>query len=59
MVQRITALSIVGQHKFNATLSNSLGIIGYWSGDFRAFAVIDQQADHRRVSRGMGVGGLR
>ncbi|KAF8480409.1 NCS cytosine-purine permease, partial [Russula ochroleuca] len=28
----IAVLSIVGQHKFNATLSNFLGIIGYWAG---------------------------
>ncbi|KAI9510189.1 permease for cytosine/purines, uracil, thiamine, allantoin-domain-containing protein [Russula earlei] len=28
----IILLSIVGQHKFYATLSNFLGIIGYWAG---------------------------
>jgi purine-cytosine permease-like protein len=32
-VQSIAVLSIVGQHKFYATLSNLLGIIGYWAGD--------------------------
>jgi purine-cytosine permease-like protein len=31
-------LSIVGQHKFYATLSNFLGIIGYWAGDFPSFS---------------------
>ena len=31
---RITVLSIVGQHKLYATLSDFLGIIGYWAGDF-------------------------
>ena len=36
MVQSITVLAIVGQHKFNATLSNFLGIIGYYAGNFRA-----------------------
>jgi len=30
----IMALSIVGQHKFYATLSNFLGIMGYWAGCF-------------------------
>jgi hypothetical protein len=34
IAHRIAVLSIVGQHKFNATLSNFLGIIGYWAGDF-------------------------
>jgi len=28
----VVLLSIVGQHKFYATLSNFLGIIGYWTG---------------------------
>jgi purine-cytosine permease-like protein len=35
-------LSIVGQHKFYATLSNFLGIMGYWAGNFRNFAVINR-----------------
>jgi purine-cytosine permease-like protein len=35
-------LSIVGQHKFYTALSNFLGIIGYWAGNSRPFAVIDQ-----------------
>jgi hypothetical protein len=39
-------LAIVGQHKFYATLSDFLGIIGYWAGDFRAFAMTDQQSYH-------------
>ena len=52
-------LSIVGQHKFYSTLSNFLGIIGYWIGYFRAFAVIDQRTDRWLVSRGMGVCDLR
>ncbi len=33
IAERITVLSIVGQHKFYATLSDFLGIIGYWAGD--------------------------
>jgi purine-cytosine permease-like protein len=36
------ALSIVGQHKFYATLSDFLGIMGYWAGNFRDFAVINR-----------------
>jgi hypothetical protein len=48
-------LSIMGQHKFYATLSNFLGIIGYWTGDFRAFAIVNQQVDHLHVSSGVGV----
>jgi hypothetical protein len=48
-------LSIMGQHKFYAALSNFLGIIGYWTGDFRASAVVNQQTDHLRVSSGVGV----
>ena len=39
-------LSIVGQHKLYATLSNFLGIIGYWAGDFPSLAVNDQWTDH-------------
>jgi hypothetical protein len=34
-------LSIVGQHKFYITLSYLLGIVGYWAGNFRDFAVIN------------------
>ena len=39
-------LSIVGQHKFNATLSNFLGIIGYWAGDFDfcSFVVVSRRS---------------
>ena len=48
-------LSIAGQHKVNANLSDFLGIIGYWTGKFRAFAVIEQRTDHWHVSRAMGV----
>ena len=44
----------MGQHKFYATLSNFLGIIGYWTGNFRAFAAVVQQADHFRISSGVG-----
>lgn len=40
------ALSIVGQNKFYATLSDFLGIMGYWAGNFRDFAVINQQTYH-------------
>ncbi len=39
-------LSIMGQHKFYATLSNFLGIIGYWTGGYRPFAVTGQQTDY-------------
>ena len=39
IVQRITVLSIAGQHKLYAAFSDFLGIIGYWTGDFQAFAV--------------------
>ncbi len=39
-------LAIVGQHQFYATLSNFLGIMGYWTGDFRDFAVVNQQTYH-------------
>ena len=28
----------MGQHKFYTTLTDFLGIIGYWAGDFRPFA---------------------
>lgn len=48
----------MGQHKFYATLSNFLGIIGYWTGDFRAFTVVNQQADPLCVSSGVGVSDL-
>jgi hypothetical protein len=58
IAQRITVLAIAGQHKFYGTLSDFLGIIGYWAGDFRDFAVIDQRSDHWHVSRGMGSCGL-
>ena len=37
-VQSIAVLSIVGQHKFYATLSNFLGIIGYWAGEIPSFS---------------------
>ena len=39
-------LSIVGQHKFYTTLSNFLGIIGYWAGDSKFFVVIDQRINN-------------
>ena len=55
IIQRIAILSIVGQHKFYATLSNFLGIIGYWAGEFQAFAVVDQRTDDSFFSRRMGV----
>jgi hypothetical protein len=52
-------LSIVGQHKFYATLSDFLGIIGYWAGNLRGFVDIDQRTDHWHASSNLGVGDLR
>jgi hypothetical protein len=57
--QRITVLAIVGQHKFYDTLTNFLGIIGYWAGDFLTFAFIDPRSEHWHVSRNLGVCDLR
>jgi len=37
----ILSLSIVGQHKFYATLSNFLGIIGYWTGAWIAALCVE------------------
>jgi purine-cytosine permease-like protein len=34
-------LSIVGQHKFYVTLSDFLGIVGYWAGNFPSYQSID------------------
>ena len=50
-------LSVVGQHRFYTTLSDFLDIIGYWIGDFRAFAGIDagERTNHWFFSRSMGV----
>ena len=48
-------LSVMGQHKFYAALSNFLGIIGYWTGDFRTLAAVNQKVDHLCISSGMGV----
>lgn len=33
---RVIPLAIVGSHKFNNTLANFLGLLGYWSGAFAA-----------------------
>ncbi|SRR6266403_942374 len=41
IAQSIIALSIVGQHKFYATLSNFLGIIGYWAGEIFGYRSTD------------------
>jgi hypothetical protein len=38
-------LSVAGQHKFSTNLPDFLGIIGYWAGESRAFAVIEQRTD--------------
>ena len=38
-------LAITGQHKFYAALSNFLGIIGYWAGDFQARFCNHRSAD--------------
>jgi len=48
---RVTILSIVGQHKFYATLSDFLGIMGYWAGNyfryFRSYTVsIEPDLNH-------------
>ena len=57
IIQRITVLSVVGQHRFYTTLSDFLDIIGYWIGDFRAFAGIDagERTNRWFFSRSMGV----
>jgi purine-cytosine permease-like protein len=39
--KRVTLLAILGQHKLYVTLSNFLGIIGYWGGDLHAFWLIN------------------
>ncbi|CCM02509.1 uncharacterized protein FIBRA_04611 [Fibroporia radiculosa] len=44
----IIPLSIVGQHKFYATLSNFLGLIGYWASAFGAVVLLE----HLVVRRG-------
>jgi purine-cytosine permease-like protein len=38
---RIIPLAIVGQHRFYATLSNFLGIIGYWVGAYIAALLVE------------------
>ena len=38
-------LSVAGQHKFSTNLPDFLGIIGYWAGESRAFAAIEQRTD--------------
>ncbi|KAI0305268.1 NCS cytosine-purine permease [Multifurca ochricompacta] len=37
----ILPLSIVGQHKFYATLSNFLGLIGYWAGAWVSALIVE------------------
>ncbi len=37
--RRIIFLSILGQHKLYATLSNFLGIVGYWAGDLHTLSL--------------------
>jgi hypothetical protein len=59
--QSIAVLSIVGQHKFYATLSNFLGIIGYWAGKFSELfqSSINRLLDACHDSRGLGICGMR
>ncbi|KAL4261631.1 purine-cytosine permease (2.A.39) family protein [Pleurotus pulmonarius] len=38
----VIPLAIVGSHKFNDTLANFLGLLGYWSGAFAAIMTTEQ-----------------
>ncbi|KAI0064983.1 NCS cytosine-purine permease [Artomyces pyxidatus] len=43
----VIPLSIVGQHKFYSTLSNFLGLIGYWAGAYVTALMIEHLYFHR------------
>jgi hypothetical protein len=60
-VQSIAVLSIVGQHKFYATLSNFLGIIGYWAGEISELfqSSINKLMNICHDSRGIVLCGMR
>jgi hypothetical protein len=59
--QSIAVLSIVGQHKFYATLSNFLGIIGYWAGEISELfrPSINNLINVCHDPRGNGICGVR
>ena len=59
--QSIAVLSIVGQHKFYATLSDFLGIIGYWAGKISKLiqSSINRLIEICHDSRGIGICGMR
>lgn len=41
MVSRVVPLAIVGSHKFYDTLTNFLGLIGYWASAYGAIILVE------------------
>lgn len=55
LLASVLPLAIVGSHRFYTTLTNFLGLIGYWAGGFIAIILVEHLAFRRRLAPQLSV----